>query len=897
MSAPRSVLTPTRPAAQSALTVLVVPRDHTEDLVAVLADYSAVGLLDTYVWVDGAAAGGPTTPATLVRDGRSEYVVLQQLLTGERYDRIRVVVLVPIDVPATGRVSLVAEQAVEQSVRSSSMGARITLLRMLITHGATAAVTPDLALVLEGWHNLLVAPEDTAGPGLGAVAWGRPADPLDLARRVAPVVAGVAGLWAVVEQTPFDTLEILPGQTVRAVRAFYRRLDTTNVELRLRAELFDPDGRLPLPRGGQIPVVYVVDVASASQTMARALWTKHRDVLRGPRVAVSNEAAQAISIGAALKMFLRFMWAAVRSAPSAWMSAVLGSARSVVASTVQGTVFGRTDSAFSVVADTAVADWQTLGRSAETLSSALGGPQPGEHFAQHDLSNLWTDFINGALTLADGGRRTGGLEPIQVGSGVGVLANAADVVPSAAEQFSAIPTSLAAVIGVNAVEPADVLGTITLRERLHRAYQDPAAGVEARTTSTALDTWQAATARSYAFQSSSILVDFLQRARAEVGELVGAIQAAANRDGVDERLRARQQAIGTILKTFTVAVFVLLFGLLGAAAFGTVRWTFAGTTAGALVGLYVLVSLALFIVAQRDLFAEMNLRKSQEEQLETMQANLRNALADVTRMSSAYGQHLAWCRVLGAVLRAPFGPAPAAGATPVQLSDGLPRSTQVGVADPSVEHSDNAIHAVQRRLYTLGWLTDPWDDMVGAAAERLREDPAMLLRMPGAGTGSGLDQWSVAVSSGRVRPTGAAALWSRVEQMFLDGTGAVPGSVGDSLTGAVLVPTLDRHVPAPQFSAGVIDHRPGRAAPFDASLFTDAAVSAGRGLVAVDEAVLVRQGLGYRALVVQASDGLPPYDFAAFEAPVVLAPGADDEATTLITRTDRDEPPGEGMVF
>ena len=97
-----------------------------------------------------------------------------------------------------------------------------------------------------------------------------------------------------------------------------------------------------------------------------------------------------------------------------------------------------------------------------------------------------------------------------------------------------------------------------------------------------------------------------------------------------------------------------------------------------MLGLYIVVSLALFLFAQRDLFAEMNLRQSQMGELEAMQANLRTALQDVSRLSTAYGQLLSWCRVLGAVLRAPFGPAPAARPSPGQLFDGMPRSTQLG---------------------------------------------------------------------------------------------------------------------------------------------------------------------------------------------------------------------------
>lgn len=880
-------------AAPTALTVLLVPRSWTDEILAVLGDYAAVGLLGAFAWVDAADVGGATTPATLVRGARSEPVILQQLLTGERYERIRVAVLVPIEAPADQRVPLAAEQAVEQVARSSSMGARVGLLRLLLTSGHATPTTPDGTLILEGWHNLLIAPEDSAGPGLGAVPWGRLEDQLDLARHVAPVVAGVTGLWAGLAKTPFDTLEILPGQTVRAVRAFYRCLDSAEVEETLRAQLFDPAGRLPLPRGGQVPVVYVGDVPAAAQTMARALWTKHRDVLRGPRLATGDTGAQAISIWAALRMFLKFMGAALRSAPGAWWAAVTGSVSSVLASTVQGTVFGGKESAFEVVTNPEAAGWQDLSRNAEALSTAIGGSGTPEHFAHHDLSAVWTDFVNGALTLADGGRRTAGLEPIQVGSGVGVVSNAADVVPSAAEQFNGVPTSLAAVVGISSVEPADVLGAHTLAGRLREVYSDPAAGVEARAAGTELERWQSSAATSYAWQVSSILADFMNRARAEVAQLAGQIQQAANKVSVDEQLRARQQAISTILKTFTAALFAVLVVLAVVAAVGWARWKFALTTGGVLLVIYVVFSLALFLFAQRDLFAEMNLRRSQLSQLETMQANLRAALQDVSRLSTAYGQLLSWCRSLGTVLRAPFGVAPPAVGAPGRLFDGLPRSTQVGVAQPSDEEAADAIHAIQRRLYALGWLTQPWQDMLTEAAQRLREDPEAMFRMPGIGTGSGLDQWSTAVVAGRVRPTGAEALWSRVEQMFVDDAG-----IGDKLAGSVLVPTLGRAVAAPQFGTGITDHQPGRAAPFETTLFTHAATTAGRSVVAVDDVVVARTGLGYRAAVVQASDGLPPYEFALFEPPVIMAPGTEDDVTTMISRTERhDTPPGEDMVF
>ena len=130
------------PSTSQALTVLVAPHARTEEIFAVLADYSAVGLLAAFTWVDAADIDGASTPASVLLDGRAESAVLQQLLTAKRYQRIRVVVLVPADAPSTERVPLVAEQTVEQIVRSSSMGARISLLRVVLTRGEDAAAEP-----------------------------------------------------------------------------------------------------------------------------------------------------------------------------------------------------------------------------------------------------------------------------------------------------------------------------------------------------------------------------------------------------------------------------------------------------------------------------------------------------------------------------------------------------------------------------------------------------------------------------------------------------------------------------------------------------------------------------------------------------------------------------------
>ena len=325
-----------------ALTVLLAPRAQTEEIVAVLADYCrrAAGRVRLGRRRRRRAAARPRP--RWCGDGASEPVVLQQLLTGERYERMRLARAgARSSAHAGDRVPLAAEQTRGADGAQRSVGARHHPAAAVGDgRGGRRAGHQDQALVLEGWHNLLIAPEDSAAPGLGAVIMGPLTDPLDLARHVAPVICGVAGLWAGMDTTPFDTVEILPGQTVRAVRGFYRRLDTRRRRGPAARATVLPAVACRCRTAGGAGRLRRRRCAGRADDGARAVDQAPRCACGAP-AAAGKSGAQAISIWAALKMFLKFMGAALRRAPSAWMSAVPGSVSSVLAATVQGTVFGR----------------------------------------------------------------------------------------------------------------------------------------------------------------------------------------------------------------------------------------------------------------------------------------------------------------------------------------------------------------------------------------------------------------------------------------------------------------------------------------------------------------------------------------------------------------------------
>lgn len=842
--------------SRSTLTVVLVPAGVGDELVAVLEDYAAAGLLTEFICVAGADIGGRSTPATLISSAGCEPVLLEHRLTEARYALTRLAVVVPLDKADGQRVPTAAEKAVEQAIRSSADGGAVVLLRVLLTRGSDRSDAANPALVLEGWHNLLVAPEESAGPGIGTVPWDLPADSLELAQRAAPVVASVAGLWAGIAPGPFDSVQVLPGQTVRSVRAYYRCLDTWTIEEGLRSRLFDPDGRLPLPRSGQTPIVAVADPGVATQTMAQALWRKHRGVLRGPRMALPADVTTAVSTWEALKVFLNFLWAALRQAPSAWLAAVRGAAGNVAAATVQSAAFGTRDSAYAVVADTRLVSWQDVARSAETLTQELGGVR-AEYVAQQDLSALWTDFIAGALTLADGGRRAVGLDPVAIGPAIGVLANATDVVPSPADDFRGVPTSLAAVVGVSSVSGADVAGQLDLAVRLQSASADPAVGVAANTAAADLQAWQATVGRSYAYQTAKTLIDFLGRARKEIEQCVHGLRGDDAMSTERARLLERQRVIGLTLKILTGCCVAGLLAFVGVGAVALLSWKTVAISSAVTLVTYALASVVLFLVIQRDLFAEMHLRQRYEGRVQVLEANLRTALIDVTRLSMAYGQLLAWCRALGPVLRAPNGPAPQRRPQPGQISAGLPRSVRLATAAPDRQQISDAGAAIERELYAVGWLSGPWDGIVAEGARALRVEPEALFGEPGAGSGSHLDIWSAAIASGEIHPTGGDALWSRVQQTF-----SANGDAAAILTGAVQVSEESRPIAERDFSAGITDRCP--AAPFNPQTFSPGAATAGQSVAVINDPRVARVGLGYRAVVVQASDGLPCYEFAAF---------------------------------
>ena len=262
-----------------------------------LRDLSALGLIEEFLWVRLAPVDDQLSiSADKIIGGAAEPVTVQQVLSENQYHRVRVCCLSavlppsspestsqsfseptsrsfpeptsrsfpeptsppfpeptspPFPEPVEGRARstfdpVEAERELVDLVRRSSGTGEIERLRCVITRPGGVADAEDLGR--DGWHNVIISPEDARGPGLGHQVLGPTDDPALIGGPAATAVAGLTGLWRGLPEAPLDDVAVPPGQSVRVGRAFFRSLDASAVEDSIRDGVTSVSGGLPAVR-------------------------------------------------------------------------------------------------------------------------------------------------------------------------------------------------------------------------------------------------------------------------------------------------------------------------------------------------------------------------------------------------------------------------------------------------------------------------------------------------------------------------------------------------------------------------------------------------------------------------------------------------------------------------
>ena len=892
----------------AALTVFLAPAGTADGVFAALADLSAAGLLEPFFWSTDPVAGTAPSALLCVADGRQWDVTPQQIVTGPRVDIARICSLVPLtagDTPLT----VDQERSLSDLIATSVGNARTVRARCLLARAGSPA-SPKVRLVVEGWHNIIVSAEDGPGPDLGRVQLPADTSAAGIGSQAAPVLAALMGLWRGVAHRPLDDAPVLPGETVRLARSFYRKVETGEAESNLRRQLLTQDGALPLPTDPRTPVTYVSDIGLATTTMADQLWAKHAAVLRGERRDYEVQASDQIGALKALKMFFGFLWAAIKNAPSAWYNKVVDSISSGVAASVNRAVFGD-NSAYEVVVNNrtatgARADWNDIAAASSALSGSLGGPGEGAaHHVRDDLSALWQDYSRAALTLGDAGSRPAALPPVQVGPNRAILGRARDIVPGPAQRFNEIPAVIAATLQQEPVDATDLLGIQTLRAKLADLEQSPKRGVQARATIDRIATWQRENTQSFGVLVGRRIEQAFNESYAEVQRLFHKLSTAGEpppEPGRDFRLTRWIQ--------LTILLMVVITGVLAYLTYiDRLEWWKA-----------VLIAIACYVIgfwgcawafmkSQQELFKLLHKRRKVLSDRDVDYQNLRTALNDVNRLSQAYGEYLSWSRALGAFLAAPLGPDDHRSGSVLRLNRGLPLSTAIGYANPGESDLANAVGYLRRELFTLSWLGESWDKLVLAADPAIAGVPAIsaedaaVWAQPGFRSGSVLDRWSTALFAGEQTSSGADVAWGQARQAL----GGTLAELVGTLVSNVEVPGV-RTMSQAEFLSGV--DRPASEPPagdFDRTLITDLAVANGAGSITQDVRSSSSAGIGKVCVATQLSSGFPP-DYLAlgdqqvqhpeWHATVPQGPAESSVSTvTPINPADQFRPPEMGGGF
>ncbi|SDS76260.1 hypothetical protein [Microlunatus soli] len=863
---------PTAPPTGRSLVVLAAPAGGPlAGIREALQDWSAIGLVGEYLWVEPGA--GPADRGLLVTDGEVSPTTVEDVLATRRLDRIRLCILVPVVTAAeAASTQPIAPDVIAPDVEDR-FAERVTLargpatvdrLRCIVTRTDAAAGSAQVAR--EGWHNVVISPEDAAGPGLGMRMLSSTDDAIEIGPPAAAVLAGLTGLWAGIGAAPLDDQAILPGNTVRVARGYYRRLDADTVQQAVRGDVFSMRAGLPRPRTGTGQAATVEDVPAATTAMAQQLWTKHRSVLRGPRVEPPPSSAAKVGPLHAVRMLFGFIWATVRNAPMNWYRTMLNKVASKTASAVQSGVFGREPSAYEVVVrgvrpDGSPADWRELAAASGQLEDAFVESGQLSQPARADLGPLWQDYVGAALTLADAGDRgtQAGLPPITVGTDLGVIRRPADIAPGPDTRLD--PDGL-----VPALHPADVLGSYTVEQRLSGARD-----LSGDRTLSRLRDWKARWQHSFVGRVGARLGKAVLDTQTEVRTLVEALAQAADLSEIEDETRRRQRKLAKLMRIFLVVFVVLEVILFVLRGLDVIDWSvvaFAGV--GVLIA-WLIGSFILFVRNQQALFSELNRRREIGSQAEANRQNLAYATRDLRRLTEAYDQFLAWSRVLGVLLAEPFGHDADARDDAASQTDGLPLSVRIGNAETDPAVVAEAVERARRQLFGAGWLTSgrqaPWlrvladaPSRLGPRAMDLRDDPQRMFA-EGSDQESLLLAWADDLERSGIGATGGDWYWSRIAD------GLNNSELSRQLVARVRVDgTVQDWVDfaANTDAATVAALRDGQQT-LSPEIFGAEARVAGRHRIAQHWFTETNRGLSRIAVLIQLTDGLPVFELGLVE--------------------------------
>lgn len=713
----------------SSRTVVVAPPTRVARGVrAILRDWSALGWLNEFCWVE-------------VTDERPGILVGADVV-GAGGVRRRNLKSVLADVPGLTAVELVVLTCLgEDDPRAVPVSAAEDLRGQL--HGGLAAISathfvavrhgrggwrPDVAWV--GWRSLVVAPEDSWSPAEGvAPIVVDPAAPLDpvaeaeYASHVAACLAATGGLWTGAEA---DGSWIRTGvggtDDVVLLRSFVRRLDASAAETAIRTRLMDLTRGVPAPLNGRRELVVVRDAGEAVRATVDQLETKYADLLRTHREELPPDVVESANWRQLLLEFLRFLRDMLFSAPVRWLATAKDVAARHAAAAAEQIVFGGADTSYvlEVAGVTSsgrrVVDLERLSRGAERIAEDVARSSNHQDYVgltYPETAPFWKDVAQVGFGLVDGSQRVDEVRLPKAGTTIGVVPRPSAVAPQPSAVFE-LPAAVAAEIGTRTVAAADVQQQrrvlAVLEHDVHRPGRTNSS-VKANQALRDLRAWTAGLGDVYMCRIGNILDRSIDASVRDIADIAGRFRellAASNTEVDADSIRSTQRWVRRMLAFLVVALLVLVEAwrrdYVPAAAFVAILLL--------LPGLVILACARRFLRARQEEFAAYFRRRKLVNEYEVLRRNLLFAAMDLRRFVVMYRQYLTWADVLGSFLAHPYGRLREQAGEQRTPIGPLPRAVRVGRLTPEDDKVARACLSLRDTVHQVGWLHPLWERAV-----------------------------------------------------------------------------------------------------------------------------------------------------------------------------------------
>lgn len=756
---------------RSDLVVLISGRPEAHAFLGILQDWSALGLVRDFLYVDAdAPASRHGSPCVSVSGGIATAGRLSTILARRSHTAAARVVCLSQVAEQYSSIGATRGGRFQQEVRDALPAADLTWIHTIaVTVPEQWPYVPESELAWVGAHNVVLAPENSQAPIAGVAPLGshERLQPVGLTHQTAGLCAAV-GLMVDEPRCFFSGESSVGGGQVVAVRTFSRHIALEGIRSEILSRLVDVSKGYPIPATSDGRAQVVADEAEASAEMVDALLSLHPEVRPRERATAAPVPMVPRPFLEALQMFLRFFAGAVRGAPRALLTALEREASTRLAGAAQQVLFGGPDSAYVVTvngirgikSNGTVAEPDEFDQDIGKLLAQVRGVSGSIPAERQEYPNFWKAFVDGALTLLDGSRRNKDLEPQRIGLAVAVVNQPLAVAADPDEKFQ-VPEQVRPAAGVAEISPYDddlARTTYLLLGQRIQAKPDQASSLSAARDE--IKSWFDDRSRSYAGALGRTLAGDLNRVRQEVLDYADELTNTQGQPSESDEHTPSQVTLARTLLGYAAVCFVLLLGVLGLAVADVLSWAAALIAIPVIGLLWLIPSTLIFLKRQHAVFKFLHEREQAVHRVTTLKDNLTDALVDLRRLQSIYRQYLSWAQGLGTFVRAPLGRVETTADADAVLGEGFCLNHRFGVVVPEPVALDEVSRELQSRLFKVGWLSDAWtqylEDLPAFRDRHLVEaDRGLLYSDRPVSDVSVLAQWSEAVvSTDRTRAAG-----------------------------------------------------------------------------------------------------------------------------------------------